>query len=270
MTIEKHAIRSGRSNETPSGKPSETPSETPGKKAEPGGVRAAFICHMYIMGSTTLWFLGILALITLLFNATSVLFDWPGWNGLLSYSLLITVASPVFLLVMGIVMPSYLESMLSFGATRKQHALALLLTGMAVTAGLALISSIMIVIIKQFNLDPAVVDLTYLTYPQLLSFFLQDCLFFLTGWFIVIGYQYRRVFTAFLSTLIGPVLLLSRDSWNWLFSQSSLVTSGMANSGLLRTISEGGILADLISTAILVAILLPAILALTRRIPIKV
>jgi hypothetical protein len=266
MTTEKHAIRSGRPSETPSGRPSETPS----KKAETGGVRAAFICHMYIMGSTTLWFLGILALITLLFNTTSVLFGWPEWGELLSYPLLITVTSPVFLLVMGIIMPSYLESMLSFGTTRRQHALALLLTGMAVTVGLALVSSIMIVIVRQFNLDPVVVNLTYLTYPQLLSFFLQDCLFFLIGWFIVIGYQYRRVLTAFLSTLIGPVLLLSRDSWNWLFSQSSLVTSSMASSGLLRTISESGILADLISTAILVAILLPTILALTRRIPIKV
>jgi hypothetical protein len=267
MTTEKHATHSGKPSEMSSETLSKTSSETPSKKVGPGGVRAAFICHLYIMGSTTLWFLGILALITLLFNTTSVLFGWPEWEELLSYPLLITVTSPVFLLVMGIIMPSYLESMLSFGATRKQHTLALLLTGMAVIVGLSLVSSIMIVIVKQFNLDPTAVDLTY---PQLLSFFLQDCLFFLVGWFIVVGYQYRRVLTAFLSTLIGPALLLSKGSWNWLFSQSSLVTSSMANSGLLRTISESGLLADLISTAILVAILLPAILALTRRIPIKV
>jgi hypothetical protein len=229
------------------------------KSAEAGapnrnhGLRGAFICHMNNMGSPTLWFLGIATLIAVLLST--------GFRSPLEACLVLIVGtSPVFLLVMGIVMPTYLESMLSFGVTRKQHATALLLSGAALTGGLALIAGILILPIS--GADP-------INYPIAFTFAWFS---FLIGWLISIGYQYRHVLTAFFSTLIGVALFLLGPSWPHFLLMRVPVDplTARVSLGLLDISPANANILSFASMALVIVILMPTVLALTRRIPIKV
>ncbi|MDR2106211.1 MAG: hypothetical protein LBP24_02250, partial [Coriobacteriales bacterium] len=94
---------------------------------------------------------------------------------------------------------------------------------------------------------------------------------------IAIGYQHRRFITAFLSTLLGVAILVFGPFWNeWLRMLSPLAvddTSGLHLQQLLQAVEFGdadlGIL-SLAGTTVLIIILMPTVIALTRRVPIKV
>ncbi|MDR2197661.1 MAG: hypothetical protein LBO07_06845 [Coriobacteriales bacterium] len=233
-----------------------------------GGIRGAFIWHMRVMGQSTLWFLGIMLLVVTVINVGFVSFSiipYPAEP--LIYPSAIAAASNVFLLVMGFVMPSYLESALSFGLTRQQHALALLLCGLAIAGGLALICVLLALPLSQFDLLQSV---------RFFLPFIHSWFFFLVGWLIVIGYQYRRIVTAILSTLLGIAVLAFGSFWiEWLRMSPLAVddTSVLHLQPLLQAVEFGGVylgILNLAITIVLIIILMPTVIALTRRISIKV
>jgi hypothetical protein len=141
-------------------------------------------------------------------------------------------------------MSTYLETMLNFGLTRKQNAYALLLASPLVALALTLVSVLAAMLFGGF--DPL---------GSMLGF-VNSWLSYLLGWFIVIGYQYRRVLTAFVSTTVGV----------------ALVFSGIAPFPLLPTAlgMEESVLLSTGTPLLLIIILILAIIPLTRRIPIKV
>jgi hypothetical protein len=225
-------------------------------------LRGAYLWHLRVMGLTTLCFVGIVALITILLNVASEVYGWFSSAEPITYPLMIAGSSAVFLLVMGIVMPTFLEVILSFGITRRQNALALLLTAATLAGGLVLIYVLGTLILRQFDLTQ---NLT------LLSFFIYGWLMFLIGWFIVIGYQYRSVLAAILTTLLGCLMFLYGTSWpTFLHGAFPATDSNLMERGWLALIGENTAILSLISALILIAILTPTIIALTRRIPLKV
>jgi hypothetical protein len=216
---------------------------------------------MRSMGVATLWFLGIYALVMAVLYPLIVIdvFDLFGRDTASPIRLSETVASAssIYLLVTGIVMPSYLETALSFGLTRRQNACALLLVSALLAFGLTLVSELVALVFA----EPA-------NFLWSIQAFLHGWFFYLIGWLIVIGYQYRRIIGALLTTALGVGLFFSllafTPSWSFVLGETSV----------LNSISEGALvsLLFLFSPFSLLACLALAlvIVLLTRRIPIKV
>ncbi|MDR1083125.1 MAG: hypothetical protein LBL27_04575 [Coriobacteriales bacterium] len=236
-----------------------------GEKRGAPTVKNALVYYLRPMGLTTLWFLGIFALVFLLlvFFATSarLIFSSPlvgyelGSEGLI-FSAILSSAGSVYLLVMGITMQTYLETMLSFGLTRRQNTLALLLGSALMALLLTLIGALITALFGSEGPDPSFnLPLWHL------RVFLSGWLSYLLGWFIVIGYQYRHTLAALLSTAMGATLLLfssSGDGWG-LFP---LINSALGSDETLLLRTGSSLLLSLV--------LIAAIIPLTRRIPIKV
>ncbi|MDR1185009.1 MAG: hypothetical protein LBK67_09460 [Coriobacteriales bacterium] len=220
------------------------------------GAKHAFVYYLRLMGLAALTFLEVLALLMLamdlaiiISNALDASMELFGYSELLPLSLLSGVlvnASNVFLLVMGIVMPTYLETMLNFGLTRRQNTYALLLVSALLTLGFALIILLVSLPSGGFGLLGSTLV------------FVNGWLSYLTGWFIVIGYQYRRVLTAFLTTAVGAAL-----NFILLFQLAPLAQYTLVN-------QVEGSLAALGVSLLISLILIFAIIPLTSRIPIKV
>jgi hypothetical protein len=262
MTTEDYrTVEPGGDFETPSTGPTtgrSMPLATPRRHS---GIRAAFIWHLRTMGLTTLCFVGVVALITLVLNVAAEVYGWLSLTEPMTYPLMLAGSTGIFLLVMGIIMPTYLEAMLSFGITRRQNTVALLLAAATVTGGLLLTYVVGTLIGCQ--LDPAQ-NLT------LLSFFVYSWLFFLIGWFVVIGYQYHSGI-AILTTLLGLILFLYGTSWPMFLhdAYSEANSTNLVDLGFLALISENTATLSFISALVLIAILMPTIIALTCRIPLK-
>jgi hypothetical protein len=209
------------------------------------------------MSLYTLIFLGCLVLVFLLLphllTVTVILSDdispltWP-----VLYLQAFANASCIYLLVMGIVMQSYLETLLNFGLTRRQNTYALLLVSVLMAFAFALISSLVGVLLGEF--DPL----------WGIQLFAANWMSYLLGWLIVIGYQYRRVLAAILSTAIGAALLFSFVPAVWQSGWLTLLLATSTSSPELTSMLTSGILL-LVSLALMLAII-----PLTSRIPIKV
>ncbi|MDR1292651.1 MAG: hypothetical protein LBJ91_04565 [Clostridiales Family XIII bacterium] len=91
---------------------------------------------------------------------------------------------PWFILVYGICAPLYLKNMLSFGLTRGQFATGLIWASALVTAGYVALDAIISAVTGQFAA------------ANLLSDFLIAFSFWLFGWIVAVGFQYRNVFTS--------------------------------------------------------------------------
>ncbi|MDR1015178.1 MAG: hypothetical protein LBL86_09430 [Coriobacteriales bacterium] len=228
-----------------------------GRRPGAPDVRHALVYYLRSMGLATACFLGILVLLSLLFDllilTTNVLelFDRSELQALPTFVAMLLTSSNVFLLVMGIVMQTYLETMLGFGLTRKQNSCALLLASALMALVLALVGALGFLLGGQFELLGS------------LQAFTGGWLSYLIGWFIVIGYQYRRVLAAALSTALGAALFWLVASYGSLL----LVPLMMRIDALGR--EEASALAYGLSLLVGLA-LIPAILALARRIPLKV
>jgi hypothetical protein len=247
---------------------------TPNKNA---GVRGAFLWSLRQMGLSIAWFAGILVLVVLFIGIVLSIFGEPSetsfralielpWaSGLSSYftgyAAAFITAGPIFFLVMGIVMPTYLETLLNFGLTRRQYALGLLLAATLTIGGIGLVDTFAVLVINQFVLSQ---DLGFLT------LLLCNYLFFLTGWFIVAGYLRRRVISCFLTTALGVEIVSVGLSWHSILLESPLASNGTVNLGLFVITPENASIVGLVSTLVLIAILIPTVIALTRRAPIKV
>jgi hypothetical protein len=224
-------------------------------------MRGTLIWYLYNMGSSTAWFLGIMALLTLLTSTAFAIFDPPSRPITVAAYEMFAASSLLYQLVMGLVMPTYLESMLSFGLTRRQNALAMLVTSALMALGLSLLNNLLAIPLGAFA--PV----------QIVSMFLNEWLCFLGGWFIVIGYQYRRVVTAFLSTLFSVVLLGYSWSTRLLLMFPPAVDTHVELElwEVLLAISETNIdILNFAGTVLIIVILALAALFLTRYIPIKV
>jgi hypothetical protein len=91
---------------------------------------------------------------------------------------------PWFILVYGICAPLHLKNMLSFGITRGQFATGIIWAGALVTAGYVALDAIVSAVTGQFAA------------ANLLSDFLISFSFWLFGWIVAVGFQYRNVFTS--------------------------------------------------------------------------
>jgi hypothetical protein len=91
---------------------------------------------------------------------------------------------PWFILVCGICAPLHLKNMLSFGITRGQFATGLICAGALVTTGYVALDAIVSAVTGQFAA------------ANLLSDFLISFSFWLFGWIVAVGFQYRNVFTS--------------------------------------------------------------------------
>jgi hypothetical protein len=112
-----------------------------------------------------------------------------------AYSEILPNATAIYMLVLGIVLPLYLEILMGQGATRHQFTVALLSASALTACALALINVVVALIFADF------------TVLSVLRWALSNWFFFLVGWLIVIGYQFRHVITAVASTLVGICLL---------------------------------------------------------------
>ncbi|MDR1422810.1 MAG: hypothetical protein LBI64_08125 [Coriobacteriales bacterium] len=174
--------------------------------------------------------------------------------------------SSVLMLVLGTIMPLYLETMLGFGLTRRQHAVALLGAAGTISVGLALVSGCAAVVLGLLNASgPTVVGV-----PELVAIALSDCLCFIAGWFIILGYQLRRVWSACLTTAVGASLFLFLLPWAggtllYLNGVAALVTGYVWDATLASTVSF--ITCLLLALACLV--LASVVLLVSRRIAVK-
>jgi hypothetical protein len=91
---------------------------------------------------------------------------------------------PWFLLVCGICDALHLKNMLSFGLTRGQFATSIICAGAFIAVVFTVFDSIMFAVGGKFA--PAI----------LLSDFLIAFSFWLFGWIVAVGFQYRNVFTS--------------------------------------------------------------------------
>ncbi|MDR2107992.1 MAG: hypothetical protein LBP28_00840 [Coriobacteriales bacterium] len=235
-------------------------------------IRNALVWYMRVtkVGPSLLTLLGVVVLIMVLFNtgfatlATSSLselassflpeFTIPPPPEPLSYPLIIALGNASFLGAMGLTMPIGLESDLSFGLTRKQHALALLLCGLILAGGLAITSVLVALPLSQFDLVQS---------SRFLLLFFYDCFFFLIGWLVIIARQYRHFPIASIFTVGGIALYLLEPLWSkW--------TLGTVNLGLLVINDTNAGILSLVGIVVLTGILVPTIITLTCRTPIKV
>jgi hypothetical protein len=253
------------------------PSATTGAPNKSAGVRGAFIWSLRQMGLSTAFFAGILVLVVLFISIVLSFFgesfeisfnsfvELPWAVGVFSYfanyGAAFITAGPIFFLVVGIVMPTYLETLLTFGLTRQQYALGLLLAAALLIGGIGLVCTFAALAINQFTLPQ---DLSFFTLP------LRNGLFFLTGWLIVIGYLCRSVIGAILTTSVGAVVFFSELLWPLYLLASPFAVNGTVNLGLFILTAENVGAARLVSALVLIAILIPTVIALTRRVPIKV
>jgi hypothetical protein len=202
------------------------------------------------LGLATLWFFGFAFVVGIGLNIVFAAFGAVFASDVPVHTML-PASAAIYMLVMGIIMPQYLELVMNHGATRKQHALGLLGAGIVMSCLLTIICAIVATIFGDFDVSVAVHGL-------LVSF---SC--FMTGWVIVLGYQLRRVFAAFLTTLFGIVMF-------GLVPQQSSGTPGLTylfgGDQLIPIASSMAIPINLLACLALFAI----ILALTRRIAIKV
>ncbi|MDR1635268.1 MAG: hypothetical protein LBS27_10200 [Bifidobacteriaceae bacterium] len=172
----------------------------PGKAGAPG-VGQAFAYHAGVMGVATAWFAAILAaVLALLFllGLAASRFAWLDPRPELSADAIAPLfanASGFYLVVMGIVMPFYLPLLLDFGVTRGRHARALLLAGVCAAAALAVLDALLGALTGGFQA---------LSVP---AAFTGGCALFLVGWLAVLGYQFRRVLGAVVSTAAAAALL---------------------------------------------------------------
>jgi hypothetical protein len=238
------------------------------------GVRAAFTWHLRAMGLTTVCFLAIIALIMIfmeiVFSSTGSSVTVEAIFAPLSpnvslvyvaeYLVVLGASCSFYFLVLGIIMPTYLEVLLGFGLTRKQNALGLLLAGAAIINTLAIAGALVGLLISQFDLPYSL---------NILRAFIGADLSFLVGWFIVTGYQFRSVIGSALTTAIGAAICLLGNTWAALIPEP---TDGVRTLVFMKvTAAETDTeVIGFISALILIAILMPTIIALTRRIPLKV
>ncbi|MDR2107928.1 MAG: hypothetical protein LBP28_00495 [Coriobacteriales bacterium] len=225
-------------------------------------IRAALICHARVMGLSCLWFLGIVTALLLLFSGVFGAFNITLFNSTPAPPAMLANASCVYLFVMGIVMSSYLETLLNFGITRRQCALALLAASALNAAVLAFISGLATIAYTGF--DPL----------RMLNLLLICWYNYLLGWLIATGYQHRRVITAFCTTLVGatlsstlPVLYINP------VPQMIVVNEAAVSTWTLLPLTQGDLIAiwSGMALCLLVCVTLAAvILALTRRIAIKI
>jgi hypothetical protein len=201
------------------------------------------------MGVSTLFFLAIFAVVIVVINLTLTRVDVLDENALLPYSEILPNSTAIYMLVMGIIMPLYLEILLGQGATRRQFAVGLLGASVLFACALALVNAVIAL---------AFADATLLSIPR---WALANWFPFLAGWIIVIGYQYRRVITGFASTLIGVCLLTLSPLWPSYFNFNGMVPTLLGSVPALLSVAIG------FAASLVLAVI---ILVLTRRIPIKV
>jgi hypothetical protein len=236
--------------------------EMNGNKHHIGGTRAAFVYYLRFMSLSTIRFLAIFVLVLVFvlgLNALLGLFNNATSTVSLSFGLFANVSS-IYLLVMGIVTQTYLETMLNFGLTRRQNTCALLLTSALMALALTLIDAVAVVLSGSF------ISFGYFGEFNLLwslGTLIYGWSAYLVGWFIIIGYQYHRALAAIFSTAIGSILYF------FVASRGELITP-LTQWAYDTLSSEGGSLL-LSGICLLVSLALAlAIIPLTRRIPIKV
>ncbi|MDR3053426.1 MAG: hypothetical protein LBU48_06160 [Coriobacteriales bacterium] len=215
------------------------------------GAMQAFRWLIKQMGLSTLFFLAIFAVVMVVINLMLTHVDVLDANALLPYSEVLPNSTAGYMLVMGIVMPLYLEILLGQGATRRQFAVGLLGASALIASALALVNVMIALVLA---------DVTVLS---VLGWALGNWFYFLVGWLIVIGYQYRHVITAILSTLIG-ICLLSLWPLGGTFISKSLTELAVTLFGPMPVL-----LATAASSATTL-VLAFVVVILSRRISIKV
>jgi hypothetical protein len=159
-------------------------------------------------------------------------------------------AWPWFILVCGICIPLQLKDMLSFGLTRVQFATGLIWAGTLITAGFAALDSIMYVVIG-YQITPA----------NLLSDFLIAFSFWLFGWLVTVGFQYRNFFTSAGGIALSVFLIYALIR----FAYVEQALGGWHESSAFFELSMPGVAVFVIVNVLLTA----ALRFLTKRIPVS-
>jgi hypothetical protein len=222
----------------------------------------AFRHCLWRMMLVSVWFLGIFVLMMTLVWILVDRFAENVQEPLFLPNIFVN-AMGIYLMVLGITWPLNLELMLNFGLTRHQHSFALLGAGAVLAAFLVLLGVLARLFVASFT--------PFEVFTGFIYGFIYGCFLFLIGWFIVLGYQLRRVIAAILSTLIGAALF-------FLWQPPLLTLYGAASYGPLTTVfnltepeitSLPFMVFMLLATMIFYVGLITTILLGTRRISIK-
>lgn len=157
----------------------------------------AFKYFLQQLGKTTLVSAAIFTFVMFVLNVAFNYFGVSSGGDIewLTYPAILQLSIPYFMLVLGIIMPCYMELLLGYGITRRQQSVGLLGATAVISIATAIVYATLLVFAGEFSLSQSA--------GQVLS----NWYYFLFGWVIVLGYLYRRVFAAIASTLAGIALL---------------------------------------------------------------
>jgi len=184
-------------------------------------------------------------------------------------------STPVFMLILGIIVGNFLPFYVEQGVTRKDYYLGAALAALSLSFTIALIFLILSglesviysalnlgIIIEPFNLQVSVEGSTN-GVISLLTYTLNAFTYYLIGWLVYLGfYRFKWVTGLGFCGVAFVTILIHGLIWN----DELLLVFGI---GEYNTVLNLSIFAAIFSTLVIIAILLSVIRLVTRRVPIK-